>query len=167
MKHLRRTLLLAGVAGVLAGLAYAQVPPIGSNANGWLQAIFNILGDGVTTGGPRTPVTGVFSGADTTTAAASLAATAGKTNFVCDISIDGLGATAINNALATVTGLAGGNTLTYLYSMPVGATVPSVPVRLNFNPCKAASAVNTAITVTVPGAAGNTATEINVGGYQR
>lgn len=114
-----------------------------------------------------TSVTGVFSGADTTTAAASLAATPNVFNFVCDVSVTGLGATAINNALVTLAGLAGGNTLTYQYSMPAGATVPATPIILTFSPCKPASAANTAITVTVPGAAGNTSTTINVGGYQK
>jgi hypothetical protein len=57
----------------------------------------------------QTPVAGVVTGADTSSAAASLAATTDLTNYLCDFSVTGLGATAINNAAVTVAGLAGGN----------------------------------------------------------
>jgi hypothetical protein len=164
LRSSRLAAVVFAAAAFFAGGAKAQTVACQGPTAGNCVAAAQVA-PGIASG--QTAVTGVFSGADTTTAAASLAATAGKTNFVCEISIDGLGATAIGNVLATLAGLAGGNTLTYQYSMPAGATVPSVPVVRTFNPCKSASAVNTAITLTVPGAAGNTSTNINIGGYQQ
>jgi hypothetical protein len=116
--------------------------------------------------GVCTPITGVFSGADTTTAAATLAGTAGKTTYICSVTVSGLGATAATPVTVTVATLAGGNTMSYSYVFPLGATVPSTPLAVNYNPCIPAGAAATAITVTVPGAAGNTATQINATGYQ-
>lgn len=111
-------------------------------------------------------VTGAFSGADTASASASLAASPGRTTYVCGVKVSGLGATALTNVIATVATVAGGNTLSYQYSMPAGATVVATPVDIAYTPCIPASAQNAAITVTVPGGAGNTSTAIAVYGYQ-
>jgi hypothetical protein len=115
---------------------------------------------------PGTGVTGSFAGADTTTAAATLAGAAGKTTYVCGFSINGLGATAATTVNVTVGTLIGGNSANFVYIFALGATVQNTPLVQNFSPCIPANAVNTAITVTVPGAAGNTSTNISAWGFQ-
>lgn len=163
--RLRLGIALAALLGV--GVAVAQVPPTGSGVDGWLNGIYNQLGDSDGPG-PRTNVTATFSGADTTTATATLPASAGKVTFICGFTVGGLGATALANGVATVTGLLGAATLNYTYSMPAGATVvTTTPLNVAFSPCLSTGAVNTAIVVTVPGAAGNTATTISAWGYYR
>lgn len=163
----RLKLALAFALTLGAGVAFAQVPPTGSGTNGWLQSIFNQLSDSGGAG-PATPITATFSGADTTTAAATLAAAASKTTFICGFQVNGLGATGLANGVATVTGLTGGATINYTYSMPAGVTVvTTTPLNVIFSPCIPGNAVNTAIVVTVPGAAGNTSTTISAQGYQR
>ena len=117
-------------------------------------------------GNVATPVVGVFQGADTTTAVATLPAAVGKTTYVCAINVNGLGATSqavINIAVASVVG---GITMNFQYVMPAGNSNQSTPMQGSFNPCIPATAPNTVITVTVTGAAGNTSTNINVSGYQ-
>jgi hypothetical protein len=158
-----------------SGAANQQVPGVITmclNASGQavpLDALgLNCGGDSGGNGPPGSvQTTGVFSGADTTTAGASLAATANKTNYLCGVNISGLGATAATTVVFTITGLIGGNTLSYSYVFVAGVALPNTPVPLFFTPCIAASAVNSAITVTVPGAAGNTATQINVNGFRQ
>jgi hypothetical protein len=113
-----------------------------------------------------TPVAAVFTGADTTTQNVALAGVANKTTYICGISVTGLGATGLTAISVTVASIAPGVTLTFQYVMPAGATVQSTPLAVNFSMCLPASATGTAITVTVPGAAGNTATQINAWGYQ-
>jgi hypothetical protein len=113
------------------------------------------------------PVTGTFSGADTTTQAVTLAGTAGKTTYICSFSVSGLGATAATSVTVTVATLAGASTLSYSYFYQAGATVANTPLSVNYTPCIAANAAATAITITVPGAAGNTQTQINASGFQQ
>jgi hypothetical protein len=113
-----------------------------------------------------TQITGVFSGADTSSAAATLAGTAGKTTYICGFNVNGQGATGASIVNIAVATLIGGNTANFVYTMPAGATVVSTPVVQNFTPCIPANAAATAITVTVPGAAGNVNTSIMAWGYQ-
>jgi hypothetical protein len=49
---------------------------------------------------------------------------------------------------------------------PAGATVVTTSIGKEYSPCIPASAAAAAITVTVPGATGNTATQINAWGFQ-
>jgi hypothetical protein len=115
-----------------------------------------------------TPITAVFSGADTTTAAATLAApSAGKFDYICGYTVSGLGSTAGGGVSVTVATLAGGNTLTYSYVFAAAVGAQNTPISFTYNPCIPASAAVAAITVTVPGQAGNTATQINAWGYQQ
>lgn len=113
------------------------------------------------------PVAGTFSNADTTTATATLAGAAGKTTSICSFSVSGLGATAATPVTVTVGTLTGGGTLSYSYLFQTGATAVNTPLTVNYSPCIAANASNTAITITVPGAAGNTSTQINANGFQQ
>lgn len=115
-----------------------------------------------------TPVTGVFSGADTTTAAATLpAGAAGVTTYICGFTVSGLGSTAGGPVTVTVATLAPGSTLSYSYVFTASAATPNTPLAINYNPCLPASAAAAAITITVPGQAGNTATQINASGFQK
>jgi hypothetical protein len=117
---------------------------------------------------PRaTAVAAVSSGADTTTASASIPAAPGQTSYVCGFTVSGLGATAGTNVTVTVGPLAtAGSNFSYPYVFAAGATLLNTMLAVSYLPCIPANAQNTAITVTVPGAAGNTSTNINVQGYQ-
>lgn len=100
-------------------------------------------------------------------AVATMAAVSGKTNYVCDIQVTGAGSTAGAAVSVTLTGLAEG-TKTFTFTAPVGVLVAAYPINLSFPACKAASAVNTAITLTVPATgSGNTNTTANIGGYNQ
>ena len=100
-------------------------------------------------------------------AAASLAAAAGLTNFVTGIEITYAGATAAGVVLATITGLLGG-TQTLVVPVPAGATAPGQPLVLRFDPPHPASAANVAITATLPAlGAGNTNACVNIRGIRK
>jgi len=115
------------------------------------------------------PVTGVFSGADTSSQAVTLTGATNKTTYICGFTISGLGATSATAVVATVASLAKGDgtgvTWSYTYVFASGATTVSQPLVVQFSMCIPASAIGASITVTVPGAAGNTATQINAHGY--
>jgi hypothetical protein len=112
-----------------------------------------------------TPVTGTFSGADTTTAAATLTGVAGKTTYICGFQVNGLGLTTGATVQVAVATIAPGNTLNFAYTFPTGAAVVATPITQTFSPCLPASAAGANITVTVPGGAGNTSTNISAWGY--
>jgi hypothetical protein len=99
-------------------------------------------------------------------ATATLAAAAGKTNYLSGFEITGAGATAASVVVATVTGLLGG-TLSYVISVVAGATLGNAPLVVEFDSPIAATAVNTAIAVSCPAlGAGNTNCVANAHGYQ-
>lgn len=99
-------------------------------------------------------------------AVATLAAAAGKTNFITGFEITSAGATAASVVLATVTGLLGG-TRTYVYASVAGATAANQTLSVQFSQPLRASAVNTAIVVTLPAlGAGNTNAAVNAQGWQ-
>jgi len=112
------------------------------------------------------PVVAAFQGADTSTATATLPAIAGRTTYVCGINVNGLGATSNSVVNVAVGPLSGNITFNFQYVMPAGNNTQATPMSGSFSPCLAANAQNTAIVVTVTGAAGNTSTQINVYGYQ-
>ncbi len=98
-------------------------------------------------------------------AAATMPAVADKTNYLSGFQLTSAGATAAACVDATVTGLLGG-TKTYTYCAPAGAAVGANPLQVDFYPPVPASAVNTAITVTLPAlGAGNTNATANIQGY--
>ena len=82
-------------------------------------------------------------------AVATISAVAAKTAFLTGFEITGAGATAGSVVVATITGLLGG-TASYAVAAPTGATVGLTPMSMQFNPPLPASAVNTAIVVTLP-----------------
>ena len=105
------------------------------------------------------PITGVGTGT-TGAVTASLPATAGRTNYICQAQISALGGTATIGPI-TITGLKGGNTMTYqLASTAAGNLLP-----LQFTPCFPASAVNTAITATTTADGTASGVDVNLLGY--
>jgi hypothetical protein len=152
----------------------SALPTLNTGFPGWMQCdslgrLIVSPGGAGAAGFPAgaTPITAVFSGADTATASATLAAVAGKFTYICGFTVSGLGSTAGATVIATVATLAGGNTLSYSYVFVASATGADTPVNQVFSPCIPASAANAVITATVPGSAGNTATQINAWGYQQ
>ena len=114
-----------------------------------------------------TPVSSSSGDVAASSAVATLPAVAGKTNFISGLAITGMGATAAGQALATLAGLLGG-TMTLVVPAPAGATVGIAPLVLQFNPPLQASAVNTAITLTLPTlGAGNLHAAVSAWGYQK
>lgn len=99
-------------------------------------------------------------------AAATLAAVAGKKNWITGFALTGSGATAAAVVNATVAGVEGG-TQTYTFTFPAGAAVAAEPLVVTFPTPLPATGVNTAITVTLPAAgAGNTNAAANVYGFR-
>ncbi len=100
-------------------------------------------------------------------ATVSLAAVAGKTNFVTGFDVTGAGATAASVIQVTVSGLKAG-TLTWLLAVPAGATVEAQPLQVRFPYPLVASGQDVAITLTVPSfGAGNTNASAVLYGFQR
>lgn len=100
------------------------------------------------------------------TATATLAAAATKTTYITGFEITGGGATAASVVTATVTGLLGG-AQSYSIAVPAGAALGITPLIVNFPTPFPASAVNTAIVVSVPSlGAGNTNAVANARGFQ-
>ena len=98
---------------------------------------------------------------------ATIPARAGATSYICGFAVNGLGATSATPVVVTAGTLAGSATLRFPYTYALGATATNTVVILeNFIPCLPASAANSAVTVTVPKATGNTSTNISVWGYQ-
>jgi hypothetical protein len=161
MTRLAATLVLL----LLAGAAWAQVPPAGgSGTNGWLQAIYQQLGG--SGGSIRTAITASATGT-TAAVAATLAGVAGKTTFLCGLSVSPGSAAAAITIQVTTTGLT--NNFTWAVGAPVTAAgVTGATLTQNFNPCVPASAVNTGIVVT-SGALGTSGINNNVNswGYQQ
>lgn len=99
-------------------------------------------------------------------AVATLAGAAGKTTYITGFEITAGGATAGALVLATVTGLING-TATYVYAVATGAATGSPPLIVEFPAPIPASAVNTAIVVTLPAlGAGNTNAAVVAHGFQ-
>ena len=100
-------------------------------------------------------------------AVATLAAAAAKTTFITGFVITSAGATAAAVVLITITGVIGG-TMTLPYATVAGAAVGNTPLIVQFSKPIPASAVNTAIVVTLPSlGAGNTSAAVVAHGYQQ
>ena len=99
-------------------------------------------------------------------AVATLAAVAGKTTFITGFEVTSGGATTAALVTATVAGLLGG-TASYTYGASAGALLANTPLMVTFNPPLPASALNTAIVVTLPALGlGNTNATVAAHGYQ-
>ena len=117
-------------------------------------------------GAAATVVTSSSGNVAAATATSTLAGAASKTTYLSGFAVTGAGATAGSVVNGTVTGLLGG-TMTFAVPVATGATVGNLPIFLDFNPPLPASAVNTAIVVSVPSlGAGNTNSAVSAWGYQ-
>lgn len=114
-----------------------------------------------------TPVSAGSGNVANASAVAALAATPNVFNYCTGFSITAAGATAAAIVVATLTGTAGG-TLSYIYAAPAGVTLQGPTLAMEFFPPLRSSAVNTAITITLPAlGAGNTNAAANIHGYRR
>jgi len=102
-----------------------------------------------------------------TTATATIAAVAGKTNYLGGVSITGGGATAAAAVACTITGLIGG-TLTLDAPVSTVAAGAQPPVVIAFNPPQQATAPNVAIVASCPTmGVGNLHAAVTAWGYQQ
>jgi hypothetical protein len=96
---------------------------------------------------------------------ATLAAVASVTTYITGFEVTGLGATTALGITVAVTGTLGG-TLSYILAVPAGVLVGATPLIVEFSRPIPASAVNTAIVVTVPSfGAGNTLAAVVAHGF--
>jgi hypothetical protein len=99
------------------------------------------------------------------TAAASLAAVVGKTNYVAGFEITASGATLAGSVNATLSGIMGGP-FSYAFAVPAGATLGAQALVVSFDPPLPATATNTAITLSLPALGlGNTNAAVNIRGF--
>ena len=111
-------------------------------------------------------ITGSSGNVAAATATASLAAGGGAMNYVCGFTITGGGATAASVISPTISGLNGG-TLTFSMGIVAGVTLNQPALIVTLLPCQPATALNTAITLSVPSfGAGNTNATANIFGYR-
>lgn len=103
-------------------------------------------------GGNATGTTGAVVG--------TLAASAGKTTYICGFDVSGIGGTA---AIGPIT-VAGTITASQVYQL--ASTAGGVTFGMTFSPCIPASAVNTTITVTTTADGTATAVDVNSWGFQ-
>lgn len=97
-------------------------------------------------------------------ATATLPAVAGRTNWLAGFDVTFSGATAAAVVLVTVTGPT--NALSFVLTVPAGATTAGAPLQVRLPRPVPAAAVNTAIVVTVPAlGAGNTNCVVNAYGF--
>lgn len=137
------------------GLAYLNL-----DASGNLKVVSS---EGPTE--PSTPVIKTSGNVAAASAVATMPAVAGKTNFIEGFDITSGGSTAAALVLAALTGVLGG-TLSYVYGTVAGATLINSPLSVRFSPPLPASAVNTAIALTLPSlGTGNTNAIVTVYGY--
>lgn len=98
-------------------------------------------------------------------AAATLTPGSTVTAYLAGFEITATGATVGLPVIATVTGILGG-TLSYIFSAPAGVLVDATPLVVEFSPPLPASAVNTAIVVTLPAlGTGNTNAAVVAHGF--
>lgn len=113
-----------------------------------------------------TPLTATSGNVANAEAIATLAGAASKTTYVTGLSITGGGATAGSVVLATLVGVISG-TQTFPYAVATGVSVGNQAFGLTFDPPIPASAINTAIVLTLPAlGAGNTNAAVSLTGYQ-
>lgn len=99
-------------------------------------------------------------------AVSTLPAVALKTTYICGFAATSAGSTAAAVVNLTIVGLIGG-TMTLTYVSVAGVTLANQPLVVPFSQCIPASAVNTAIVVTLPAlGAGNTNAAVTAWGHQ-
>lgn len=161
-------------AGTVVALLKGLQKAIGINTtastptgDGYVIPLLKAIRDNARTGTPgdATRSNGSSGNVANASAAASIPATSAKTGYLTGIEFTATGATAASNVVATITGLLGG-TISFIVAVPAGVNTQVSPIILQFQRPLPASAVNTAITLTVPAlGAGNTHCVANIHGY--
>lgn len=124
-----------------------------------------VISNGPTVAG-ATSITASSGNVANGSAVATLAGVAAKTTYIAGFQVTAGGATAGADVTVTVAGVITG-TMSYTFTFPTGAVVPAQPLIVSFYPPIPASAVNTAVVVTVPaGGTGNTNTTVSAQGFQ-
>ena len=124
------------------------------------------LAAGVLTPLGATVVTASSGNVANAAAAAALPAVASVLNYVSGFTITAGGATAGSLVSATLAGVLGG-TMTFAVAIPAGATLGATPLVVTFPTPIPATAVNTAITISLPAAgAGNTNAATMIHGFK-
>lgn len=99
-------------------------------------------------------------------AIAAIAAVVGQIGYCSGLELTGAGSTAGGVVVATLTGLRGGVTLSWIIDVPVGATAAMPALVLNFDPPLEGNGANQAITLTMPAlGTGNTNAAACIHGY--
>jgi hypothetical protein len=131
--------------------------------DGTLARVIAIGGGGAPVG--VTPVHAASANGANSQITGTLPAVAAKLNYISGFEVTSGGATAASLVDVTLTGVSGG-TETFVLGVVAGAALPNAHLCVRFDPPLPASAVNTAITVTVPAlGAGNTKARVNVHGF--
>jgi len=113
-----------------------------------------------------TPIRGSSGNVANTSAVATLDAAASKVTYLTGWSFTFAGATAASNKTIVISGLSGGS-LTYVVTVPAGATVAGREITIDLTHPYPASAANTAIVVTAAACgAGNTHAAATARGFQ-
>jgi hypothetical protein len=153
----KRWIFAAAIASLCASLpANAQTIGCSGPTGGNCVPVVVSTGTGSSAGYPAgaTPITASATGT-TGAVTATLAAAAGKTDYLCSVQIGEAGTgTATATATNTVTG-----TLNYVVAAPGNFTV-------TYTPCVPASAVNTTIPIATVANASATAVAVTATGYQ-
>lgn len=112
------------------------------------------------------PVTSSSGNVAAASAIATLAAAVGKTTYITGFVITSAGATGAAVVNPTLVGVIGG-TMTFVYTTIAGVTLANATLIVSFDVPVPASAVNTAIVLTLPSlGAGNTNAAVVARGYQ-
>lgn len=113
-----------------------------------------------------TPVTSSSGNVAAAAAVATLAAVAAKTTYITGFEVTSSGSVAAAVVSLTVAGVIGG-TMTFTYATVAGVTAGNTPLIVQFPAPIPASAINTAIVVTLPSlGAGNTNATVVAHGFQ-
>lgn len=156
-----------GVARICDGVTNSQYCVFVSSAN---ALKVDASGAGITNASSyptgATPVTATSSDVAAASAVATLPGVAAKTTYLTGFTCTSSGATAAATVDLAVTGTISGS-LTYIYTTVAGATLTNPTYRIDFSLPIPASAVNTAIVVTLPSlGTGNLHAACNATGYQ-
>lgn len=113
-----------------------------------------------------TPVIGSSGNQANAAAVATLAAAAGKTTYITGFQLTASGSTVGLDVTVTLTGLISSN-MSFTFTFPAGVLSAAQPLIVTFPQPIPASAVNTAIVLTLPaGGAGNTNATATAQGFQ-
>ena len=159
-----------GNGGDVAQGATTDAAVTSSASNGSVIALLKGVLAHLAAAATRLPVSATFVRAVSgnvanASAAATMPAVSGKTNYLTGFSVTASGATAAAVVQVTITGLSGGSAV-YIFVAPAGVTAQAVPLVVDFAHPIPASATNTQIVVTCPAlGSGNTNAAVEVRGF--